>query len=491
MNTSAKADRPRMGMPNLWLLVPSSCYWAWFDSAIFRPTFFIPFSGSESLHSTHFIIAMLSGAVVLLIAAFQGKHLDRFLELRPYGILTTGCAVLGNLTVMAGAFLANPPLMCVGSFLTGTTCSLLLLKWARLYSREGAKSAGLLISAAIALGVFIDMLITGLAPLFAAFFTISLPIIAMVLQLGSSELASPPAISPQVLPLSSIFATNRHRFFGLSLSLVSAFFIFGFSFGFMQFDSAFYPTELYPFSSDALLVSRGITAFAVFAAMYFFPKRIYTVFRVGILVGIAGFIATPFLSTLGNSGIVSGFAIAVGYTTFDIITWTILSELAFVTGVGSTSTFGPGRFTVHLGIVLGFLAALAILSNPQAHELQQAFSTTVGYLLVVAEMLLLGDNSALWTLIRTNSLPRQDKSETRELDKDNPSYPISSLAQIIETYRLTEREAEVLRCLLMGRSRPRIAQMLFISENTVNSHIKHIYGKLDVHGLQDLLDRFS
>lgn len=141
--------------------------------------------------------------------------------------------------------------------------------------------------------------------------------------------------------------------------------------------------------------------------------------------------------------------------------------------------------------MLGFLAALAILSNPQAHELQQAFSTTVGYLLVVAEMLLLGDNSALWTLIRTNSLPRQDKSETRELDKDNPSYPISSLAQIIETYRLTEREAEVLRCLLMGRSRPRIAQMLFISENTVNSHIKHIYSKLDVHGLQDLLDRFS
>ena len=47
---------------------------------------------------------------------------------------------------------------------------------------------------------------------------------------------------------------------------------------------------------------------------------------------------------------------------------------------------------------------------------------------------------------------------------------------------------EVLQLLCKGRSKSYIAESLFISENTVRSHSKHIYAKLDVHSKQDILD---
>lgn len=122
--------------------------------------------------------------------------------------------------------------------------------------------------------------------------------------------------------------------------------------------------------------------------------------------------------------------------------------------------------------------------------MQNAFSATVGYFLVIAEMLLLSENSALWMLIRTD-VSCSESEPPLKLDADSIAYTSRSLLQIIETYGLTNREAEILRYVLMGRSRPRIAQILCISLNTVDSHIQHIYRKLGVHGHQDLLDRFS
>ncbi len=46
---------------------------------------------------------------------------------------------------------------------------------------------------------------------------------------------------------------------------------------------------------------------------------------------------------------------------------------------------------------------------------------------------------------------------------------------------LSERELEVLRLLSAGLSNKKITEELFISSNTVKTHLKNIYGKLDVH----------
>jgi LuxR family maltose regulon positive regulatory protein len=54
---------------------------------------------------------------------------------------------------------------------------------------------------------------------------------------------------------------------------------------------------------------------------------------------------------------------------------------------------------------------------------------------------------------------------------------------------LSERELEVLRLLATSLSRAEIAEELFISVNTVRSHVKSIYSKLDVHRRLDAIRR--
>ncbi|MBA3829563.1 MAG: response regulator transcription factor [Taibaiella sp.] len=52
---------------------------------------------------------------------------------------------------------------------------------------------------------------------------------------------------------------------------------------------------------------------------------------------------------------------------------------------------------------------------------------------------------------------------------------------------LTRRETEILEQIATGKSRKRIAQELFIDLETVKSHIKNIYQKLDVHSKADAI----
>lgn len=53
---------------------------------------------------------------------------------------------------------------------------------------------------------------------------------------------------------------------------------------------------------------------------------------------------------------------------------------------------------------------------------------------------------------------------------------------------LSPREIEIMQYLCKGRSRHYIAETLYLSENTVRTHSRRIYGKLDVHNKQELLD---
>ncbi len=60
-----------------------------------------------------------------------------------------------------------------------------------------------------------------------------------------------------------------------------------------------------------------------------------------------------------------------------------------------------------------------------------------------------------------------------------PSWPATGAQRMAEP--LSKREIDVLRLLVLGRSNQEIAQELVIAESTVKMHIKHLYGKLEVH----------
>ena len=56
-----------------------------------------------------------------------------------------------------------------------------------------------------------------------------------------------------------------------------------------------------------------------------------------------------------------------------------------------------------------------------------------------------------------------------------------------ELYGLSSREAEVMELIVRGNTGPAIAEMLFISENTMRTHSKRIYAKMGAHKKQELV----
>ncbi len=82
--------------------------------------------------------------------------------------------------------------------------------------------------------------------------------------------------------------------------------------------------------------------------------------------------------------------------------------------------------------------------------------------------------------------PVAGESESAAVDDDQAFG--SRCARIAERCGLTDREGEILGYLARGRTNVYIAGVLFVSENTVRSHVRNIYSKLDVHTRQQLID---
>ena len=61
-------------------------------------------------------------------------------------------------------------------------------------------------------------------------------------------------------------------------------------------------------------------------------------------------------------------------------------------------------------------------------------------------------------------------------------------SRLSEDSMLTAKEIEVIEKMLEGKTRKEIAKELSISENTVKTHLKHIYEKLEISNKQDLIN---
>ncbi|MEG1907439.1 MAG: helix-turn-helix transcriptional regulator [Gordonibacter sp.] len=74
-------------------------------------------------------------------------------------------------------------------------------------------------------------------------------------------------------------------------------------------------------------------------------------------------------------------------------------------------------------------------------------------------------------------------------DDDLPKTTIEERCADIGRLRgLTERETEIFAMLARGRNGQFVMDHYVVSRNTVKSHVKHIYVKLDVHSQQELID---
>lgn len=92
---------------------------------------------------------------------------------------------------------------------------------------------------------------------------------------------------------------------------------------------------------------------------------------------------------------------------------------------------------------------------------------------------------------RVDRPPRASRKPQRERKREERVYldRISKQAALLQQhYRLSERETEVMELIARGNTVARIAEDLVVTENTIRTHSKRIYAKLDIHKKQELLD---
>nr|WP_282438062.1 LuxR C-terminal-related transcriptional regulator [Slackia exigua] len=62
------------------------------------------------------------------------------------------------------------------------------------------------------------------------------------------------------------------------------------------------------------------------------------------------------------------------------------------------------------------------------------------------------------------------------------------LDSLAKRYGLTEREKDITKLIAQGNTVKKTAALLYVSPGTVQSHMKNIYRKLDVHSRQEVID---
>lgn len=82
-------------------------------------------------------------------------------------------------------------------------------------------------------------------------------------------------------------------------------------------------------------------------------------------------------------------------------------------------------------------------------------------------------------------LNRDMHNEKREKELGPEQLKLQEFS--LALHKLTKREKDIIRLLLLGRANQEVADALFISPNTVKNHISNIYVKLKINDRYELI----
>lgn len=88
----------------------------------------------------------------------------------------------------------------------------------------------------------------------------------------------------------------------------------------------------------------------------------------------------------------------------------------------------------------------------------------------------------------SHAVPDSAQSQTAESPEQRAGRFKRKCAAVADTFLLSRKETEVLFLLAKGRNSAAIQEALYISAGTANTHMRHIYRKLDVHSQHELIE---
>lgn len=465
-------------------LLISSFFWSWFDVVPLSPALFS--AANYSINVVPLIVSL--GTSAALLAVFAASCTLRTLVLNPkaFAVCSLVCGSFGSVLIWMGAS-GSVPFLVAGGILIGMYQSIGAVLAGSVATCQGPTNALIHLATALPLNVVAILLVMFLQPLASVVFAVMLPLLsalsyAVYLVRGQNKIT-----------IQSVTTTKGKRagktrrilgcdpYFLLMVVFISA------SFGFVNYQSLFSGVAQGDFLEYVSIGLRAVISLSVLAGYLFYSWQPYSILRAALLLMSLGLLASGTISVLGiSSTFLPNCMFLMGYACFDLLIWALIIMLGYQSGTSLLLLICVVYAVDQFGILVGTAVGLVTGGS----------SLTVSFIVLGSVLLLLtlgfssGKNAVKEMLNKYEigfASTEQGALENEGIIASSGGYQ-NRISEMAAQFFLTSREMDVLSLLIAGRNGPYISEHLFVSENTVKSHIRHIYTKLNVHNRQELLD---
>ncbi len=253
----------------------------------------------------------------------------------------------------------------------------------------------------------------------------------------------------------------------IPVSVIVGFMAIALAFGYSQ--TAFYAEG--EGSVVALVMVTKIVAVVLFVTVVRSDDASFApLFRVIAALALAAYV----LFSAGLRSVLSIGVLDSGFSLFELVSDCAIISLVAQSRLSPLRTFSVFSLLVYGAQALGGGAFNAAAVAP---TVQAVMTVAIALVLVVV---------ATWAFNDKDLIVYFWGKTSEEVRREAVGYE-EGIERLSARCGLTPREREVLALFALGRSAVFIAEELFVSETTVRTHVKHIYGKCDVHSRQELI----
>ena len=440
-------------------------------------------------------------ALAMLIAAAMSKRFEPHLGDKRLGFAFGVLAMLATALLELSGMVASDALFALSAILTGIGTSFICLRVGRLYGSVGlgeSLTAGALSLVFASLLYFAGVALPGsLGAVLAA--ALPLVSVAMLNMDADDQFAVQGGVAP-CTPEEERSSRSSFR------RVVAAAGVIAFSAGFGKGISSV-------FSGDATFGDTGAICTLLIGligvAMLVAINKRGAVFSVTSTY--AGLILVGVAVSLASCGGFDIAYLAMGKETLWLILSVLMAYLAFRYSLSSVRVFGIGQAVYFLCSTAGWVTGFVLAPHYLDYRVVVGTSLGITFLIVIVVVYVL-PTSEVSRIVKTANPPSDHVSEgagdercagcemravterpvsVRRDGEEGPksASPYGHAADAI--YGLSKRELEIMALFAQGRSANWIAENRCISKNTVRTHLRSVYAKLDVHTRQELLDFIS
>lgn len=276
---------------------------------------------------------------------------------------------------------------------------------------------------------------------------------------------------------SALALTEPRSFLPYGHIVFVAFFIFELASGFSLTFNAYAGVPLFTMWP---LLPLAIIAMQAVARREAGPSdALYMCAALLIVSGLLSLTVPPLRQTQIANGLLSA-----GSDCFNVLAYYVIAVLGRRNTLQSLAVSSWGHFLLTLGTLLGTSLGYSFTEwANRGGDGADLIAAIAVFLFVAFNMMAMRKFSFEGVIQSIEQVPDSVREKAQGDDGTD-----GAVARTAKRFGLTAREAEVLSYLARGRNVPFIEEELVISRNTIKTHIKHIYQKLNVHSQQELID---